>query len=220
MPREEFDLELQVIRGALVDMTMMSADAIEMATTALLKRDLQAAATVREIDGKLERTSREVDRRTYQSLALQAPVARDLRELVSAMKIGADIRRMGSLAHHIAKVAERRYPGGSVPEDLVPIFSKMGTVAARIAVGAGATLDARDAIDAGRLAIDDDAMDGLRRVLFRRLLSDWPHGVESAIDVALVGRYYERFADHAVAIAQMVVYLVTGRIPEDAEPLR
>ena len=102
----------------------------------------------------------------------------------------------------------------------MPIFSKMGAVTARIAIGAGATLDARDAFDAGRLAIDDDAMDGLRRVLFRRLLSDWPHGVESAIDVALVGRYYERFADHAVAIAQMVVYLVTGRVPEDAEPLR
>ena len=220
MPREEFDLELQAIRGALVDMTMMSADAIEKATKALLGRDLQAATTVRKIDERLERTSREVDRRTYQSLALQAPVARDLRELVSAMKIGADIRRMGSLAHHIAKVAERRYPGRSVPEDLVPIFSKMGTVAARIAIGAGSTLDARDAMDAGRLAIDDDAMDGLRRVLFRRLFSDWPHGVESAIDVALVGRYYERFADHAVAIAQMVVYLVTGRIPEDAEPLR
>jgi phosphate transport system protein len=220
MPREEFNLELQAIRGALVDMTMMSADAIEMATTALLERDLQAASVVREIDGKLERTSRDVDRRTYQSLALQAPVARDLRELVSAMKIGADIRRMGSLAHHIAKVAERRYPGGSVPEDLVPIFAKMGAVAARIAIGAGATLNARDAFDAGRLAIDDDAMDGLRRVLFRRLLSNWPHGVESAIDVALVGRYYERFADHAVAIAQMVVYLVTGRVPENAEPLR
>src|SRR5215203_195660 len=211
MPREEFHLELQAIRGALVDMTMMSADAIEKATTALLERDLRAATAVREIDEKLERTSREVDRRTYQSLALQAPVARDLRELVSAMKIGADIRRMGSLAHHIAKAAERRHPGGSVPEDLVPIFSKMGAVA---------TLDARDAFDAGRLAIDDDAMDGLRRVLFRRLLSDWPHGVESAIDVALVGRYYERFADHAVAIAQMVVYLVTGRVPENAEPLR
>ena len=220
MPRQEFHLELQAIRGALVDMTMMSANAMQKATTALLERDLQAAITVREIDGRLERTSREVDRRTYQSLALQAPVARDLRELVSAMKIAADIRRMGSLAHHIGKVAERRHPGGSVPEDLVPIFSKMGAVAARIASGAGATLDARDAFDAGRLAIDDDAMDGLRRVLFRRLLSDWPHGIESAIDVALLGRYYERFADHAVAIAKMVVYLVTGRVPEDAEPLR
>ena len=220
MPREEFHLELQAIRGVLVYMTMISVDAIEKATTALLERDLQAAATVREIDGRLEQTSREVDRRTYQSLALQAPVARDLQELVSALKIAADIRRMGSLAHHVAKVAERRYPGGSVPEDLLPIFSKMGAVAARIASGAGATLDARDAFDAGRLAIDDDAMDGLRRVLFRRLLSDWPHGIESAIDVALLGRYYERFADHAVAIAQMVVYLVTGRVPEDAEPLR
>jgi phosphate transport system protein len=220
MPREEFRSDLQAIRGVLVAMTMMSADAIEKATTALLESDLEAAATVREIEVRLERTSREVDRRAYQLLALQAPVAGDLREVVSAMKIGADIRRMGSLAHHIAKVSERRHPGRSVPEDLVPIFSKMGVIGARIAIGAGATLDARDAVDAGRLSVDDDAMDGLRRALFRHLLSDWPHGVESAIDVALLGRYYERFADHAVAIAQMVVYLVTGRAPQHAEPLR
>jgi phosphate transport system protein len=221
MPREEFDMDLRAIRGTLVDMTMTAAVAVDKATTALLERDLTAVNAVREIDRRLDWTSREVDRRTYQLLALQAPVARDLRELVSAIKIGADIRRMGSLAHHIAKVAELRYPDRAIPDDLLPIFGKMGAVAARIAAGAAASLETQDTVDASRLAVDDDAMDGLRRALFRRLLSDWPHGVESAIDVALVGRYYERFADHAVAIAQVLVYLVTGRVSEErAEPLR
>lgn len=221
MSREDFDLELRAVRGALVDMTMAAADAIQHATDALLGRDLDAVASVGLIDRRLSEGRTGVERRVYQLLALQQPVAGDLRELVSAIKIGADIDRMGSLAHHIAKVVDRQHPQPSVPADLAPMFARMGEVAARIAQGAGVTLDTRDAQDAARLAVDDDAMDGLRRALFRELLSGWPYGVEAAINVALVGRYYERFADHAVAIAQSVVYLVTGVLPQEhAEPLR
>jgi phosphate transport system protein len=210
VPRDEFSLDLRAVRRALVDMITTAAEGIEQATMALLQSDLDAAARVEVIDRELESSRRSVERRTYQLLALQQPVAGDLRELVSAIKIGADIHRMGSLAHHIAKVAQRRYPEAAVPAGLAPTLGKMGDVAARIAQGAGVTLNSPDVLDAGRLAVDDDAMDGLRRTLFRELLSDWPYGVEAAVDVALVGRYYERFADHAVAIAESVVYLVCG----------
>lgn len=215
MSREEFRTDLRSIRGALVDMTIAAADAIGKSTAALLRGDLASAAQVEEINRRLEMSRRTVDRRTYQLLALQQPVAGDLRELVSAIRISADIHRMGSLAHHIGKVAARSHPGPAVPNELFATFERMGLVAARLAEGAGVTLDTCDAQDAARLAVDDDAMDGLRSALFRELLSDWPYGVEAAINVALVGRYYERFADHAVAIAESVVYLVTGAFPDE-----
>ena len=103
----------------------------------------------------------------------------------------------------------------AIPDELSGIFRRMGDVASRIADGARVTLTTSDAQDAARLEVDDDAMDGLRRALFRALVDDWSHGVEAAVNVALLGRYYERFADHAVAIAQSVIFIVTGTKPDD-----
>ena len=221
MARAEFQLDLRAVRGALVDMSATASGAIANATTALLDQDMAAARCAAAADQSLEDARLGVEHRSYQLLALQQPVAGDLRELVSAIKVSADLRRMGSLAHHIAKVAQWRHPAAAVPADLQVTFTRMGSVAARIADGAGVALETRDATDAARLAIDDDAMDGLRRTLFRSLLVGWPHGVEDAINVALLGRYYERFADHAVAVAQAVVYAVTGTLTgEHPEPLR
>jgi phosphate transport system protein len=196
-------------------MVAVATDAIFQATSALVELDAGAVSSVEQAERRIEQGRLGVERRAYSLLALQQPVAGDLRELVSAIKICADVHRMGSLAHHIAKAAGRRYPERAVPAELNPTFVKMGAVAARIADGAAVTLSAGDATDAARLAVDDDAMDGLRRTLFRNLLGDWRHGVEPAINVALVGRYYERFADHAVSIAQSVIYVVTGVLPEE-----
>jgi phosphate transport system protein len=217
MVREEFHGQLVAIRGALADMCEVAATAMERATTALLGADIAVAEGVAGLATRLDTARRAVEDRTYETLALQSPVAGDLRALVMAIKVGADIDRMGSLANHVAKVAIRRHPGVAVPDAMFPIFRKMGGVAKRMATGAAAVLESADASDAGLLAVEDDAMDGLRRSLFLTLLDDWPYGVASAIDVALLGRYYERFADHAVAIADGVVYLVTGEVPKDRE---
>jgi phosphate transport system protein len=218
--REEFHSQLEAIRGALADMASLSAEAIDSATVSLLDADLDAADAVAKLDSQLEVARRATEAQTYDLLALQQPVAVDLRALVMAIKVGADIDRMGSLANHVAKVARRRHPAVAIPEQLIPVFRRMGDSAQRMAQSAAAVLASQDAADAGRLAVDDDAMDGLRRSLFRTLLDEWPYGVEAAIDVALLGRYYERFADHAVSIADAVVYLVTGALPEErAEPL-
>jgi phosphate transport system protein len=122
---------------------------------------------------------------------------------------------MGSLAHHVAKVARRRHPAHAVPAELVGVFREMGAVALRLAQGAGAVLAEPDAANAARLDIDDDTMDALHRRLFLAMLGDWEHPVEATVDVALLGRYYERFADHAVAIAETVIYLVTGDLPDE-----
>jgi phosphate transport system protein len=202
-------------------MTVTAAEAIERATGCLLGGSLESAEAVAAMDARLSVARRAVEDQTYELLARQSPVAGDLRALVVAIKVGADIDRMGSLANHVAKVAKRRHPAVAVPDQMFDPFRKMGAVADRMARSAGAVLLSQDAADAERVALDDDAMDGLRRSLFRALLDEeWPYGVESAIDVALLGRYYERFADHAVSIADAVVYLVTGSLPEErAEPL-
>ena len=213
--REGFRSQLGAVLGALVDMTDTAGEAIVCATSALLDADLTAAEQVAEHDRRLGCARRVVEEQTYELLARQQPVAADLRTLVSAIRIGLDIDRMGSLAHHVAKVARRRHPAHAVPAELVPTFREMGTVARRLAEGAGAVLAEPDAANAARLDVDDDTMDALHRRLFRDVLGDWEYGVEAAIDVVLLGRYYERFADHAVAIADTVVYLVTGELPEE-----
>jgi phosphate transport system protein len=143
-------------------------------------------------------------------LARHQPVAKDLRGAIMAIQVAADIERMGSLARHVAEIARRHHPGHAVPAELMPVFGQMGTVAHRLAEGSGCVLADLDATTAARLDVDDDAMDALQRSLFRTLLGGWPYGVQAAIDAALLGRYYERFGDHAVAIADTVVYFVTG----------
>ncbi|HET9779136.1 MAG TPA: phosphate signaling complex protein PhoU [Propionibacteriaceae bacterium] len=214
MARLEFAADLRSLRDSLAAMTQSASEAIRAATTALLDQDLEAVRVTGALEQDLEDTLFAIERRTFELMARQQPVAGDLRLLVSAIKIGAECRRMGALAHHIGTAASRSFPEPAIPHELSGIFHRMGDVANRIADGARVTLLASDAEDAARLEVDDDAMDGLRRTLFRALMHDWPHGVETAVNVALLGRYYERFADHAVAIAQSVIFIVTGAKPD------
>jgi phosphate transport system protein len=215
MARLGFDSDLRMVRALLVTMAGTATEAIQAATTALLDQDPEAAQVTVSLEQKLEDDHLLIERRTFQLLARQQPVAADLRMLVSAIKISAECRRMGALAHHIGTAAGRFHPAPVIPEELSGIFRRMGDVAGRIADGARVTLLTSDAQDAARLEVDDDAMDGLRRALFRALFDDWSHGVETAVNVALLGRYYERFADHAVTIAQSVIFIVTGTKRDD-----
>jgi phosphate transport system protein len=208
--RPGYASDLQLVHASLVTMTETAAKAIGVATTALLNQDLESVRLTASLEEKLEEGGLLIERRTLHLLARQQPVASDLRMLVSAIKISAECQRMGALACHIATAANRSYPAPAIPAEVSGIFRRMSDVAGRIADGAGVTLNTSDTLDAARLEVDDDAMDGLRRALFRALRKDWSHGVEAAVDVALLGRYYERFADHAVAIAQSVIFIVTG----------
>jgi phosphate transport system protein len=214
MARLEFAADLRMVRDSLATMTGTASQAIRAATTALLDQDLEAVRVTGALEQDLQADLMAIERRTFELIARQQPVAGDLRLLVSAIKIGAECRRMGALAHHIGTAATRSYPEPAIPSELSGIFRRMGDVANRIADGARVTLLTGDAEDAARLEVDDDAMDGLRRALFRVLMDDWPYGVETAVNVALLGRYYERFADHAVAIAQSVIFIVTGTKPD------
>ncbi|MBD3785098.1 MAG: phosphate signaling complex protein PhoU, partial [Micrococcales bacterium] len=150
-------------------------------------------------------------------IALQQPVATDLRVVVTSMRMSSDIERMGDLARHVAKVARLRYPASAVPPELRGTFREMGAVAELIVEKTGSVIAARDVDAAREIAREDDAMDRLHRTLFEHVTgADWPHDTETAVDVTLLGRYYERFADHAVSVAERVVWIVTGEWGHEA----
>jgi phosphate transport system protein len=209
--RESYREELDDIRTCLVEMANAVGSQMSTATTSLLDADVALADLVIAGDEQIDATRESIDQRCFTLLARQQPVATDLRAIVTATRMTSDLERMGDLAQHIAKVARRRFPEHAVPQEVRPVFLEAGHVAEMLVAKAGNVIATRDVEAARELETDDDAMDRLHRGLFRQLLSDdWPHGIETAIDITLLGRYYERFADHAVSVARRVVYLVTG----------
>jgi phosphate transport system protein len=212
MTRIEFNDGLSLLRKSLFTMTGTVTEAIQAATTALLDQNLEAARATAALKQQLEDDRMLIEQCTLQLLTHQRTVAGDLRLLVSAIKISAECRRMGVLAHHIGMAARRCHPAAAVPEEFSGIFRRMGDVVSWIADGARVTLLTSDALDAAGLE-DDDTMDGLCRALFRALLDNSSHGTETAVNVASLGRQYERFADHAVALAQSVIFMLTPTKP-------
>ena len=212
--REEFQADLNEVSRLLVTMAEAVRAAMRKATKALLTADIEAARAVMENDVEVDALYRQVETKVAGTIARQAPVASDLRTVITALHISADLERMGDLAEHVAKTARRRHPSPAVPAELRPVFQQMAGVADRMADKITTVLGSPDAELAAQLEKDDDAMDDLERELFKVLLDDnWPYGVETAIDGALLGRFYERYADHAVTVARRVVYVVTGRMP-------
>jgi phosphate transport system protein len=210
--REEFQADLNEVSRLLVTMAEAVRAALRKATTALLTADLKAAETVIERDVEVDTIYRQVESKVADTIARQAPVASDLRMMITALHISADLERMGDLAEHVAKTAQRRHPSPAVPAELRPVFKQMADVADRMADEITSLLAKPDATLAARLETDDDAMDDLERDLFNVLLDDdWPYGAETAIDGALLGRFYERYADHAVNVGEQLVYLITGQ---------
>ena len=139
--------------------------------------------------------------------------------IFSSIQIAADVDRMGALAVHVAKIARRRHPQHALPEEVSDCFSEMGRVAVELGTSAQQVLLSRDPEKAARLREEDDAVDNLHRQLFIVLMDHdgWKHGVPAAVDVALLGRFYERFADHAVEVGRRVVFQVTGALPAEEE---
>jgi len=217
--RDQFHEELDAISDELVEMTRLAGSAMSRASTALLDADLDLAESVIAADEAVDRLQRDLEQRAFDLLARQQPVATDLRILVTSLRMSADLERMGDLARHVAKVARLRYPESAVPAELRGTLVEMAQVASRIVSKAGSVIASKDVTAALELERDDDDMDRLHRALFTALLDDsWSHGIEPAIDVTLVGRYYERFADHAVSVARRVVYLVTGERADEYVP--
>lgn len=214
--RDAFHDDLDAISVSLVEMSQLANTAMVRATKAILEADLAIAEEVISEDERIDNLHHDLDARTLTLLARQQPVAGDLRTIVTSIRMSSDIERMGDLAHHVAKLARMRYPACAIPPELVFIIQEMGEVAQRIMTKTTGVITSRDTLAAVELEKDDDAMDKLHRKLFEILLDDnWSHGIETAIDMTLVGRYYERYADHAVSVARRVYFLVTGTYASD-----
>jgi phosphate transport system protein len=212
--RDVYQDQLDALVVGLADMCDLVADALDKATEALLRADLQLAEQVISDDARIDDLRSAAEEQTFTLLVLQAPVATDLRITVSGLHAASDIERMGDLAVHIAETTRRRHPHLVMPADVAPYLAEMGRVGGRMARKAGHVIRTRDLTRAGELEADDDAMDDLHRHLFTLLTGPtWTHGVGPAVDVTLIGRFYERYADHAVALARRVIYILTGRMP-------
>ena len=219
--RDTFHKELDTISEQLVEMARLAGSAMSRATTALLDTDLHLAESVIASDEEIDALRRELDEHTVDLLARQQPVATDLRMVVTAMRMSTDLERMGDLARHVAEVARLRYQDCAIHPVMRTTVQQMGQVAERIVAKAGSIIAGRDIETARALEVDDDEMDRLHRDIFTMLVDGkWRYGTEAAVDATLVGRYYERYADHAVSVARGLVYLVTGEFHAPARPDR
>ena len=212
--RDQYYEHLDQIVDDLVIIIDQVRSAVALSTEALLNADAAKAEQVIESETKIEESIDEVEERALILLATQQPVATDLRQLVSTLRMVADLQRMSHLAVHVSKIARRRMPYAAVPAPVQPLVRDMAKVADSMIGSASRIVSNRDLGAAAELELEDDEMDRLRKELFRVLLDgEWEHGVDTAIDLALLGRYYERVGDHAVNLARRVVYLVTGELP-------
>jgi phosphate transport system protein len=215
--REAFHDQLESIFDDLAAICSQVEEAVRSATAALLKGDAQIAERVISADIEIDRARERVEDTAFSLLSLQQPVAGDLRVVVAALRMVTELERMGDLSVHVAKIARLRVPNVAVPEEIRPTVSRMAEVAEDMVKRVHEVITTRDVSTAIAVGRDDEEMDQLRRRSFTELLSDsWSHGVEAAVDVALLGRYYERIADHAVSVANRVVFVVTGEYPTAA----
>lgn len=216
--RDAYQEQMAALNALLGEMCETVGHEMERATQALLEADLELAEQVISDHDALTERSAEAEEMAFELLALQAPVAGDLRSIVGGFQLVAEIDRMGALALHVAKVARRRHPFRVLPEEVAGYFVEMGRLAVELAGNSRRVLASQNHEDALALMEDDDAMDDLHRHLFTVMMDrDWQHGLAAAVDVTLLGRYYERYADHAVSIGRRVVFQATGKTPEQLQ---
>ena len=209
--RSAFQDELDGVTATLVELSTIVTDSMVKATHSLLTASVTEAEEVIASDDRVDRIAHELDSRIIDIIARQQPVASDLRALITALRMSADLERMGDMTHHVAKITRLRHPAAAIPSELLLTMEEMGKSVKIVADKCTEVIADRDLNKALEVEVDDDEVDRLNRKLFTSLLDEsWPHGTETAIDITLIGRYYERFADHAVSIARRVYFLVTG----------
>lgn len=203
--------QLAVLTDQLAEMCQMVGTAMERSTSALLHADLLPAEQVIGEHPEILLAGAGVEQTGLALLTRQNHLARDLRAIVSSIQIVADIERMGALALHVAEIARRRHPQNALPQEVQGYFAEMGRIALDLATNAHQVIKSCDLGRARYIREADDAMDDLHRHLFTVLMDrEWRHGTAAAVDVTLLGRYYERFADHAVEISRRIIFQATG----------
>jgi phosphate transport system protein len=211
MPPPPLPHQLGQLSELLGRMCTQAATALQRATTALLEDRPRVAEQVVAGHREIKQLRAEIEEVATDALLFHQPHAGDLRAVVSAIRTAGDIERMGALARHVARVAIRpRMLPAEVHED----FAAMGRIAVQLALKAAEVVRSRNVLLAVELDADDDAMDAHHHRMFEVLMDPcWSHGIPAAVDVTLLARYYERFADHAVTVAHATVYAVTGQEP-------
>jgi phosphate transport system protein len=214
--RTAFHDQLDSLTEMLSTMCGLAGLAMDRATQALLHADLAMAEQVITDHDRLSHMQTRAEEAAFALLALQAPVAGDLRLVFGSFQNVADAERMGALALHVAKIARRRHPHHALPAEVTGYFAEMGRIAVGLGNSAKDVVLSRDPKQAAQISKKDDAMDQLHKQLFSALMdTEWKHGVAAAVDVTLLGRFYERFADHAVAIGRRVVFEATGEAADE-----
>jgi len=208
--RDAYHDSLDAITDELVSMSRLVATMMHRASAALLEADRERAEAVIESDVEIDSINQEVELAATELIALQQPVATDLRMVLAAMRNSTTLERMGDLAQHVAKTARMRYPDSAVPSNVAEQFAEMAQVADRMGAKMAEVIGSKDLDLAREIEADDDRMDALHRQVLDILLSQEPGPVNQAVDVTLLNRYYERYADHVVSVARRVIYLVIG----------
>jgi phosphate transport system protein len=207
--------ELDILIGDLARIILLTGQMMANASIALHQANLRLAELTISDTSETKALCENINQRCLNLLVLQAGSATDLRMVVAAMRTVGDLQRMCSLAQHIAKIARLKHPRKPIPTTVRPMSTRMGVLAANLAKDASVAIENRDPLCAHRLVQADDEMAALRqRILQIIFAEDWSHGVEPAVDAALIGRYYERFAHHAVAIARELDFLITEQTPK------
>ena len=213
--RTQYHENLRQLAELLHAMCLQDRTAVEAATNAVVGADIEQAEAAIDIASQVEIMQQQAEQEAMRLLALQSPVASELRQVVSAIQLIGNLQRMGALAGHIATSARRRHPDPVVMESVRPLVSRMGSAAAAVATSAAEVLKSGDPTAAADLDAQDDTMDHLHEQLLGTVLDpDWNFGITAAVDLTLLGRYYERFADNAVEVGRRMIFLATGETAE------
>ncbi|MDQ1121437.1 phosphate signaling complex protein PhoU [Microbacterium trichothecenolyticum] len=209
--REVFHQSLEDVQSRLVEIADLVTIAIDRATRAFGTSDVALAEEVIEADAIIDEKAFELDELAIEILARQQPVARDLRIVVTALRVSASLERMGDMAEHIAQLARSRFPERAVPRGLKTTFTRMGELDVEVSRRLAELLRTQDLRIADQIRNADDDIDELHVSVFEKVLGDtWKGEATATVDATLASRYHERFADHAVSVAKKVVYLATG----------
>ncbi len=209
--REVFHQSLEDVQGRLVEIAELVTVAIDKATRAFGTSDVALAEEVIEADAIIDEKTVSLDELAIEILARQQPVARDLRIVVSALRISASLERMGDIAEHIAQLTRMRFPERAIPKGLKSTFTKMGELDVDVARQLTELLRTQDLALSDEIRNNDDLIDDLHVSVFEKVLSaSWQGEAAATVDATLASRYHERFADHAVSVAKKVAYLATG----------
>ncbi|WP_025737737.1 phosphate signaling complex protein PhoU [Mycobacterium genavense] len=216
--RSAYHKQLAELTTQLGEICGLAGAAMKLATQALLEADVHAAEQVMRDHQRIVALRAQVEKEAFALLVLQQPVASELRAVFSSIQIIADVERISVLAVHIAKIARRDHPKHVLPAEVSEYFAAMAKVAIALGDSAKCALISSDPRQAGLLHEQGDAMDDLYRELFGVLIDrEWQHGVLTGVETALLGRFYERFADHAVEIGRRVIFITSGVLPADDE---